>query len=78
MIIQMEQFQTIIQKIDDMVKTHNLDYIDAALWYCEKNSLEIEMVGELIARNPIMKEKISLEAEDLHFIKKEARLPITT
>lgn len=63
-------------EIEQIVKEKNTDYMNAVLLYCERNSIEIEFAGELIRRNPILKSKIQLEAENLNFLKKQSRLPI--
>lgn len=64
------------KKIEDLVYEHDIDYIDAVLLYCESANLEVEFVAELIAKNHYIRSKIQREAEDLHFLKKPARLPI--
>ena len=62
--------------IEALVLTNGLDYIDAVLFFCETNGLDVEAVGDLISKNDLLKSKIELEAEELHFIKKTARLSI--
>lgn len=51
-------------------------YIDAIVEYSEQNNLEIEVLGEIIRRSPILKAKIYEEAEDLNLVEKTVRLPI--
>ncbi len=58
--------------IEDIVKEHKLNYMDAIVFYCEKSGLEIEVAAKLIS--PVIKSKITVEAEDLHLIKRSARL----
>jgi Phage late-transcription coactivator len=76
MLINIELYQNLNQKIDEIVRAANTDYIDAILTYCNNNNLEIETVGEIIAKNQVLKSKVELEAEALHFIKPQERLPI--
>lgn len=63
-------------EIEKLVKDRKLQYIDAVIVWCESNGLEIEFAGDLIRKTPVLKAKIQVEAEDLNFMKKTARLPI--
>lgn len=51
-------------------------YIDAVVEYATKNELEIEVVGEIIKKSPLLKAKIYREAEELNMIEKLVRLPV--
>lgn len=51
-------------------------YIDAVLDYAERNGLEVEIVGEIIRRSPVLKAKIYREAEELNMVERLVRLPI--
>ena len=62
--------------IERLVKEHNIDYMDAVLHYCEKNELDIESIAGLVKQNQTLKSKIQIEAEDLNFLPKSARLPL--
>ncbi len=50
--------------------------MDAILWYCEENTIEVESIGRLISKN--LKEKIQLEAMNANMLKVEkgGKLPI--
>ena len=61
-------------KIQDIVTDTSMSYMDAVLFYCEKNGMEPETAGSLI--NGKLKQKIREEAEELNFLPKTARLPI--
>ena len=50
-------------------------YIDAVIDYAEKNGVEIEVIGEIIRKSPMLKAKIYREAEELNMIEKVSRLP---
>ena len=76
MIVSIEPFQNLTQKIDDFVAETGADYIDAVISYCERFNIEPETLGEIISKNPVLKSKIQLEAEALHFIKPADRLPL--
>lgn len=66
---------TFVQEIEILCKEKNIDYIDAVIIWCEQNSLEIETAAYWIKKDPVIKCKIQLEAENLNFLKKGARLP---
>jgi hypothetical protein len=69
MLIQMQHFQNLSEKIDNIVTMTGVDYIDAILSYCQDHNLEIETIGQIISKNPTLKEKVEIEAGDLHFLK---------
>ena len=54
----------------------SVPYIDAVVEYATKNELEIEVVGEIIKKSPLLKAKIYREAEELNMIEKLVRLPV--
>tara|TARA_A100001234_G_scaffold206394_1_gene202796 strand:+ start:243 stop:461 length:219 start_codon:yes stop_codon:yes gene_type:complete len=63
--------------IEGVVKDKRpITYMDAIIWYCEQNQIEVESVGRLISK--ALKEKIQVEASKQNLIKVEAtgKLPI--
>ncbi len=64
------------ESVETLVWQHDMTYMEAVILYCEKNQVEIESVISLIKNNDNLKSKIQLEAEDLNFLPKSARLPI--
>jgi len=62
--------------IEEMVYMKDIPYIDAICIYCEENGFELELAGKLVSG--VLKSKIQLEAEDLHFLKKSntSQLPL--
>ena len=54
----------------------NMNYIDAIVHFCDKNSIDVESVPKLISKP--LKEKIKYEAQELNFLKRtsRAKLPI--
>jgi len=63
--------------IEGVVKDKRpITYMDAILWYCEQNQIEVESVGRLISK--ALKEKIQVEASKANLIKIEqtGKLPI--
>ena len=68
--------QEFVKEIEAYVIEHKLDYLDAVLHYCEKNSLEIETVASMIRSSSKIKAKIQQEAEDNNYLPKTNKLPI--
>lgn len=65
-----------VEEIEKLCKDKNIEYIDAVVFWCEKNNLEIETAAYWIKKDPVMRSKIQLEAENLNVLKRGARLPI--
>jgi|TARA_R110000787_G_scaffold60246_1_gene136718 hypothetical protein len=59
--------------VEDTVRYKSMNYIDAVVYLCEDNNLEIEDIKKYIAIS--IKEKIELEAMNLNFLEKGERLP---
>ena len=67
------------ERIMKEISTHisqGIPYIDAVVEYAEKNGLEIEVVGEIIRKSPLLKANIYREAEELNMVEKLVRLPV--
>tara|TARA_B100000900_G_C20420675_1_gene650821 strand:+ start:417 stop:668 length:252 start_codon:yes stop_codon:yes gene_type:complete len=64
------------QEIEGIVSNDKMSYIDAIIYYCEKNAIELDSVPKLISKP--LKEKLKWEAQELNFLKKtsRARLPL--
>ena len=62
--------------IEEMVYMKDIPYIDAVVMYCEETGFEIETAAKLVSG--VLKSKIKLEAEDLHYLKKSntSQLPL--
>lgn len=67
--------QALYLRIETMVQTQGIDYIDAVLVFCEQNGLDVEAVGDLISKNEMLRERIREQAEGLNYLKKTNRLP---
>ncbi len=64
-------------EIEKIVKEKSIEYLDAVMYYVEKNGIEVETAASLIKSSQILKAKIAREAEDLRLLKtKGARLPL--
>lgn len=59
-----------------LIEEKQMEYIDAVVHWCEANNLDIEYAASLVKTDPFIMSKIQIEAEDLNFLKKSARLPV--
>jgi hypothetical protein len=60
------------QEIENLVQVNvEMNYIDAIVHFCDKNSIDLESVPKLISKP--LKEKIKCEATELNFLKKTSR-----
>ena len=60
--------------IEETVRDKRLSYMDAIVWWCESNEMEIEVAAKLC--NGVIKEKLKYEAQELNFLERPNRLPI--
>jgi len=68
--------QTFLSEIESLVKNKKLDYMDAVIYYCERNNIDVETAAVFVKDCQKMKSKIQEEAEALNFLPKGAKLPI--
>jgi len=63
-------------KIEELVWDKDVSYMDAIILYCEQTGFELELAAKLISG--VLKSKIKMEAEELHFLPKSntAKLPL--
>ena len=66
---------TFIEDIETLCNTKNMEYIDAVVYWCEKNKLEVETAAFWIKKDATMKSRIQAEAENLNILKRGAKLP---
>jgi len=66
--------KTFCMKIEDIVKEKSISHMDAVLWYCEQEGLELEGISPLISK--ALKQKIEADARELNFLPRQAKLPI--
>ena len=65
------------ENIESLVlENKDMNYIDAIVHFCDKNSIDVESVPKLISKP--LKEKIKCDALELNFMKKtsRAKLPL--
>jgi len=60
--------------IEETVRDKKISYMDAIVWWCEENEMEVEVAAKLLSG--LIKDKIRREAEDLNYLEKSARLPV--
>ena len=66
--------KTFCMKIEDIVKEKSISHMDAVLWYCEQEGLELEGISPLISK--ALKQKIEADARELNFLPRQAKLPL--
>ena len=59
------------QEVEKVAFENEMNYIDAIVFYCEKNEIEIESVPKLISKP--LKEKLKYDAQKLKFMKRTSR-----
>ena len=60
------------QEIETLVlENKDMNYIDAIVFFCDKNTIDLESVPKLISKP--LKEKIKYEAQELNFLKRSSR-----
>ena len=71
-----DDMQKFSMDIEELVYMKDIPYIDAVVMYCEETGFEFETAAKLISG--VLKSKIKLEAEDLHYLKRSntSQLPI--
>ena len=75
-IMNAEDMQKFSLAIEELVYMKDIPYIDAVVMYCEENNFELETAAKLVSG--VLKSKIQMEAEELHYLKKTntSQLPI--
>ena len=62
-------------KVEEIVWMKDVSYMDAIILYCEETGFEIELAAKLVSG--VLRSKLKMEAEELHFLPKSntAKLP---
>ena len=62
--------------IEEIVYMKDVPYIDAVVIYCDQTGIEIETAAKFVSG--VLKSKIQIEAEELHYLKRAntSKLPI--
>ena len=67
-----KEFSLEIEKIVQTKK--GITYMDAVLKYCEENEIDPSTVAHLISKP--LKDKITIEAQNLNYLPKTGQLPV--
>ena len=63
------------EEIEKLVLVNaDMNYIDAIVFFCDQNAIDLESVPKLISKP--LKEKIKYEAQELNFLKRTSRAKI--
>jgi len=60
--------------IEKLVKDKKLSYMEAVLHYAQTSEIEPEAMAKML--NQSVKDKIEVEAQELHLMKRTAKLPL--
>ena len=64
------------KEIEKLVLEKRMEYIDAVMYFCDKNGVDIETAASLIKSNAKLKASIQVEAENLNYLPKTKQLPL--
>jgi hypothetical protein len=67
--------QEIIKDILEIVEELDVSPIEASIIYSDRKGIDIEVLGDVIKKNDLLKSQIQIEAENLNYLKKIERLP---
>ena len=70
----MQTTKTFSLKIEQIALEKKITHMDAVLWYCSENEIDPSTVARLNSKG--LKEKIEVNAADLNYLPKKAKLPI--
>jgi len=63
-----DEINTFSLQIEKLAEKKSMPYMDAIIQYCSDTGLEVEVAAKLIS--DVLRSKIKIEAEDLHFLPK--------
>ena len=61
--------EQLIQDIDDIVRRNRMNYIDAIVFYCEKNNFDVEALAKMIPSS--LRSKVEESARKTKMLKKQ-------
>ncbi len=65
-----------LTEVERMVADEGMGYMDSVIEWCSLKNIEIESMASVIANNSIIKAKIQLEAENLHFLPRSIKVSL--
>ena len=61
--------EQLVQDIDDIVRRNRMNYIDAMVFYCEKNNFDVEALAKMIPSS--LRSKVEESARKTKMLKKQ-------
>lgn len=65
-----------LREIEAICKKDKIRYMDAVVYFCEQNNIEIESMADIICNNALLLSRIQEEAEQMNYLEKTTRLPL--
>ena len=69
-----DEMMKFAKAIEDMMRKHRCNHIDAIVEYCRETGLEIEVAASLVNSN--LKSKIESDAQEMRLMPSVSKLPI--
>ena len=69
-----DEMMTFAKAIEEMMRKHRCNHIDAIVEYCRETGLEIEVAASLVNSN--LKSKIESDAQEMRMMPTVSKLPI--
>lgn len=69
-----DEMMKFAKAIEEMMRKHRCNHIDAIVEYCRETGLEIEVAASLVNSN--LKSKIESDAQDMRMMPVVSKLPI--
>ena len=69
-----DEMMKFAKAIEDMMRKHRCNHIDAIVEYCRETGLEIEVAASLVNSN--LKSKIESDAQEMRMMPTVSKLPI--
>lgn len=65
-----------VKEIEKIRRRDNIKYMEAIVYFCEENNIEVESIASVIMNNTLLLARIQEEAEQLNYLEKRTRLPL--
>ena len=69
-----DEMMKFAKAIEDMMRKHRCNHIDAIVEYCKETGLEIEVAASLVNSN--LKSKIESDAQEMRMMPAVSKLPM--
>lgn len=64
------------QVIEKYVHERGMSYLEAIMWFCESNNIEVEAVASLLKKSDVIRMKLEAECENANMISRSKKLPL--